>query len=89
MILDFSKKGKIMVDMTGHVKKMLEEFPEVLKDNVTTLARSNKVFDVDESPKLEAKRAELLHMFVAKALFIAKRGRPNIQVPVAFLCTRV
>ena len=88
MILDFSKKGKVMVDMTGYVKKMLEEFPEVLKDNVTTPA-SDKVFDVDESPKLEARRAELLHMFVAKALFIAKRGRPDIQVPVAFLCTRV
>ena len=79
MILDFSKKGKVMVDMTGYVKKMLEEFPKVLKDNVTTPA-SNKVFDVDESPKLEAKRAELLHIFVAKALFIAKRGRPDIQV---------
>ena len=88
MILDFSKRGKVMVDMTGYVKKMLEEFPETIKDNVTTPA-SDKVFDVDESPKLEQKRAELLHMFVAKALFIAKRGRPDIQVPVAFLCTRV
>ena len=88
MILDFSKKGKVMVDMTGYVKKMLEEFPEILKDNVSTPA-CNKVFDIDKSPKLEAKRAELLHMFVAKALFIAKRGRPDIQVPVAFLCTRV
>ena len=86
MIRDFSKKGKVMVDMTGYVKKMLEEFPEVLKDNVTTLP-SDKVFDMDESLKLEAKRAELLHMFVAKALFIAKRGRPDIQVLVAFLCT--
>ena len=88
MILDFSKRGEVMADMTGYVKKMLEEFPEVLKDNVTTPA-SDKIFDVDESPKLEARRAELLHMFVAKALFIAKRGRPDIQVPVAFLCTRV
>ena len=60
---------------------MLEEFSEVLKDNVTTPA-SDKVFDVDESPKLEARRAELLHMFVAMALFIAKRGRLDIQVPV-------
>ena len=50
MILDFSKKGKVMVDMTGYVKKMLEEFPEVLKDNITMPA-SDKVFDVDESPK--------------------------------------
>ena len=77
-----------MVDVTGYVKKMLEEFPEVLKVNITTPA-SDKVFDVDESPKLDVKRVELRHMFVAKALFIAKRGRPDIQVPVAFLCSRV
>ena len=31
MILDFSRKGKVMVDMTGYIKKMLDEFPEVLE----------------------------------------------------------
>ena len=31
----------------------------------------------------------MFHAFVAKALFAASRGRPDIQVALAFLCTRV
>ncbi|MEM7385025.1 MAG: hypothetical protein AAF514_08785, partial [Verrucomicrobiota bacterium] len=40
-------------------------------------------------PKLDKTQADLPHKFVAKSLFVAKRGRPDIKVLVAFLCTRV
>ena len=88
MILDHSIKGKVMVDMKGYVKKMLEEFDMELKPNKDTPA-SEKIFVVNDSLRLDPARAKKLHKFVAKSLFIAKRGRPDTQVPVAFLCTRV
>ena len=34
-------------------------------------------------------RKDSFHHFVARALFVAKRARPDIQPTVAFLCTRV
>ena len=38
---------------------------------------------------LEQAKAEVFHTYVAKALFLSKRARPDIQLEVAFLCTRV
>ena len=43
----------------------------------------------EDSPRLPAKDAELFHRHVARLLFASKRVRPDIQVCVAFLCTRV
>ena len=34
-------------------------------------------------------KAEVLHSTVAKALFLTMRARPDVRLPVAFLCTRV
>ena len=45
---------------------------------------------VDEnSPRLPIKDTDLFHRHVARLLFTSKRARPDIQVCVAFLCTRV
>ena len=38
---------------------------------------------------MSTKNAELFHQHVARLLFASKRARPDIQVCVAFLCTRV
>jgi hypothetical protein len=88
MILDYTEKGKVKIDMTDYVKAMIREFPEELKGRTTTPA-SERIFEVNESSKLNDEQREIFHTFVAKALFVAKRSRPDIQVPVAFLCTRV
>ena len=48
------------------------------------------MFIVDEtSLLLDANEAELFHSMTARLLFGAKRTRPDIQVAVAYLCTRV
>ena len=45
---------------------------------------------VDENAKpLDTKKAELYASFVAKVLWVMKRGRPDIEPTVSFLCTRV
>ena len=48
------------------------------------------LFDVaEEQDRLCDKDAEIFHHYVAKALFLCKRARPDLQTAVAFLCTRV
>ena len=74
MILDYSIKGKVRVDMMYYVDKMLKEFPEELKENVSTPA-SDKLFEVTESPQLSNKKKEVFHAFTAKSLFLGKSDR--------------
>ncbi len=76
--------------MKYYVEQMLEDFPYEFKstDKVATPANEN-LFNVDDSKPLDKKRKEIFHTFVAKALFLSKRGRPNIQPTVTALCTRV
>jgi hypothetical protein len=47
------------------------------------------LFDVDEdATKLKTEQKEIFHRITAKLLFVSRRGRPDIQLPIAFLCTR-
>ena len=90
MTLDYTKKGEVKIEMKQYVQNMLDTFPIKFKDGdaVNTPAADN-LFKVDGSKPLEKNQAELFHTTVAKALFLCKRARPDIQPIVAFLCTRV
>ena len=88
MTLDFSEKWKVKIDQTKPVKQMLQEFPEPIRSPASTPAAEN-LFEVHDSPLLEKDQSDVFHSFVAKNLCFCKRGRPDIQVAVAFLCTRV
>ena len=51
---------------------------------------ANHLFAVDKNQtKVNEKKAQFFHTYVAKTLFLCKRARPNLQTAVAFLCTRV
>ena len=88
MTLDFSEKWKVKIDQTKPVKQMLEEFPEKIRTVADTPAAEN-LFEIHDSPLLDKPKAETFHSHVAKNLCFSERGRPDIQVAVAFLCTRV
>ena len=88
MLLDFSEPGKVKIDMRDYVKEMIEEFPKVLTGKVSSPANEN-LFKVDIGKKVESLKAEAFHTFVAKALFLTKRARPDTLHVVAFLCMRV
>ncbi len=52
-------------------------------------ARKN-LFDINkQSPLLDKRTGDRFHSIVAKLLYISKQGRIDIQLAVAFLCTRV
>ena len=92
MVLDYSEKGKVRIDMTSYVKNMLECFPVKFSkmDKAQTPANEN-LFNQGQKQrkKLNKQQAEIFHTTVAKGLFLAKRARPDIQTTIAYLCTRV
>ena len=62
-----------------------------LKISCSYYPGNNHLFKVENnSPRLLQKEADMIfHHHVARLLFLSKRARPDIQVCVAFLCTRV
>jgi hypothetical protein len=90
MTIDFSTTGKVKFKMADYVRNMIDEFPIDFKTTDTAMTpASNKMFEDGNSKKLEKRRSEIFHTFVAKCLFLCKRARPDIQPAVAVLATKV
>jgi hypothetical protein len=89
MNLDYSEPGCVKVDMTEYVKKILDKMPKKMDGTATTPA-ADYMFTITEGIELlDEKTSEFFDATVAKLLFLCKRGRPDIQTAIAFLCTRV
>ena len=91
MILDYTEPGKVKIDMVDYAKDLVGEFPqEDLKGPKVSNPASKGLFKVDKrSPMLDKQKAKLLHSSVLKGLFMAKRGRPDLLQPIAYLCMRM
>jgi hypothetical protein len=75
--------------MYDYLEDILDEMPDDMNGTAPTPA-SNKLFEADEeSPPLNEKESDFFHRTTARLLFAAKRARPDLQVAVAYLCTRV
>ena len=89
MDIDFIEKGKLKISMRNHLEEAIEVFGEDVTMGATTPA-TRSLFEVNENlTLLDPKKAELFHHIVAKLLFVARRARIDLQLPIAFLCTRV
>ena len=54
-----------------------------------TPAKKNK-FEINNSSQiLDQQWADIFHSVVVKLLWIAKRGRTDLELSISFLCTRV
>jgi hypothetical protein len=89
MTIDYSSDGKVMISMKEYIRSMLEGLPDDMGGESATPA-GNHLFQVNENgTKLDEERAIMFHHNTAKLPFLCKRARPDIQPPVAFLCTCV
>ena len=89
MELEYLDNGTVIIGMVGYVDSILEEATPAMQGTAVTPA-ANHLFQVNPTPSLLSKDdADYFHHMVAKLLFICKRGHPDIQTAVAFLCTRV
>ena len=88
MTFDFNVKGKVKIGMIDYVKSMIEDFPEEILKSASTPA-SEKLFDKGQGGLLNKSKKEAYHNTVAKGLFLCKRARPDIQLTIASMTTRV
>ena len=89
MDIDFTTHGNVKVNMRGYLEESIDESTMDIKSIAATPARKDLfVIDKNSSP-LTIPRSERFHHVVAKLLYVSKRARTDIQLAVAFLCTRV
>jgi hypothetical protein len=89
MTLDCSEPGYVKLDMRACAKKTLAKIPEDMDGTATSPAADYLFKIVEGIENLDETASEFFHATVAKLLFLCKRGRPDMQTAIAFLCTRV
>jgi hypothetical protein len=90
MELDYQKQGELKINMKKYVENMINKFPVKLgKKDVAKTPAANSLFNLGTGAKLDTKRSEIFHTFVAKGVFCCKWARPDIQQAIMVLCTRV
>jgi hypothetical protein len=89
MILDFSKLGKFTGSMEKYLDEVLKSLPEDMNGTSTFPAAKHHFKTRDNAVKLVDEQAELCHGMTEQLLFACKRGRPDIQTAILFLCTWV
>ena len=88
--IDYSIAGKMVFTMFDYLEDVIVEAADDLNNSRSYYPGNDQLMKVDyNSPSLSTKNAEFFHQHVARLLFASKRARPDIQVCVAFLCTRV
>ena len=85
----YSNKDYVKFTMYNFLEDVLNEaHPDM--NGRSKWPATNKLFNTDTtSTKLATRDQDYFHCMVARLLFVAKWARPDIQVMVTFLCTRV
>jgi len=79
----------VHIDTIQHVKEAIEDFGKPMDRGAATPALRN-LFDMEgKTEGLTPRQQQKFRSIVPKLLWVTKRGRPDIELPVAFLCTRV
>lgn len=82
-------EGKVHISMEEYLKECVEAYGKVISSAATTPANKG-LFEIDEkSIVFDDRRSKLFHHIVQKLLHVCKRARLDLQVSIAFLCTRV
>jgi hypothetical protein len=88
MNFNFQTRGEVQIVMPNYIQDVLS-FCEIDKSSVKTPALDSLFVVPNDDVPLNREEAEYFHSVVAKLLFLAKRTRPDILLPVNFLSTRV
>ena len=88
--MDITIKGdKVEIHNIEYIKETFDLFEEDIGTPAATPAKTH-LFEVqDGRDALNSKKHKVFHSCVAKLLFVAKRGRPDILTAISFLTTRV
>jgi hypothetical protein len=89
MVLDIQQNGEIKMRMDGYVDSVLASFPEYNSIRKSTTPATMNLFKASSGELLCLKDKKRFHTTTARLLYLSKRTRPDIQLPVLYLCTRV
>lgn len=89
MDITFNDDKTVSLSMKTQISESIEWFGEHVLDKCSTPATKHLFLVNDDSRKLDEPRPDIFHLVVAKALYISKRARPDIEPTVVFLCTRL
>ena len=92
MDIDFLSEGRVSIVMKDHLLECIEAFEATGEsiDHFAVTPAAHNLFEIDAtSPILSKEQSELYHHIVAKLLFVCKRARLDVQLPIAFMCSRV
>lgn len=92
MDLEYYTDRSVDVSMRSYLVEAIAEFEDMDEkiDSSKSTPDAAYLFNVDEdSPILSANAAKRFHKIVTKLLFVCYRGRPDINVSISFLTTRV
>ena len=89
MDIKFTPEGTVEILMSEYLQEAFELFPEDISRVVNSPA-ADHLFNIDPNcEKLTEDRRKLLHSITAKLLYVGKRARPDILVPISFLTSCV
>jgi len=83
------KNSRVHIVMKEYLQESIDAYGEVINTNAATPATKDLSVINENSKVLEKRRHEIFHHIVQKLLHVSKRGRLDLQVSIAFLCTRV
>jgi len=89
MDITFNNDGTVTLLMKEYLKEATADLG-MDASRVATAPAKRDLFAINKKfEHLEKKIGELFHSIVAKVLYVSKRARTDLQLAVAFLCTRV
>jgi hypothetical protein len=90
MSVDVSTPGTARITMDGMVEKIIADSLTDKLEFVTRTPAGDDLFDtLTESPLLDETRRRHFHTMTARLQYLSRRTRPDIQLSVAMLATRV
>jgi hypothetical protein len=89
MNITFLPNKTVRINMVDYITEAILDLGDDVSMSATTPALKN-LFEIHEdAAPLAQPKSDLFHSIVAKLLYVTKRGRPDILLAIAFLCTRV
>ena len=90
MVLHKQKDGTIQVHMPGYIEMTLNEYQKMRTIKQYTSPATTTLFSINcDSVNLGTKEAKHYHTSVARLLYLCRRARIDIYLPVLYLCTKV
>ena len=89
MDIEFLAHGKLSLFIKDYIEKSIDLFGEEISTKVSSPEKKGLQNVDDSSKRLEKKYADIFHSMVTKLLWLVKRGKPDIEPAISFLCIRV